>query len=148
MEEVEQFDSISPEDLAEGAVLWSWPLQFQSHDPMNILELPENSPRYVLLSYELKHQDGRKSYPLVLVNWAPMSSEIGVLTLHASALLNFQNTVWKPFTLSMYCWLLPLTQGGCFEGTHLYRYLTFNDVTHAYRCCPDHWNPRRRGIFD
>jgi len=72
MEEAEQFDSISPEDLAE--------------------ELPENSPRYVLLSYELDHKDGRKSYPLVLINWAPTSSEIGLLTLHASALVNFQNT--------------------------------------------------------
>ncbi|KDQ61042.1 hypothetical protein JAAARDRAFT_32038 [Jaapia argillacea MUCL 33604] len=72
MEEVEQFDDISPEDLAE--------------------ELPENSPRYVLLSYELKHSDGRKSFPLVLINWAPTSSEIGLLTLHASAFLDFQST--------------------------------------------------------
>ncbi|KAF8912146.1 hypothetical protein CPB84DRAFT_1742762 [Gymnopilus junonius] len=72
MEEVEQFDSISIEDLAE--------------------ELPENSPRYVVLSYELKHKDGRTSFPLVLVNWSPSSSETGMLTLHASALLNFQNT--------------------------------------------------------
>lgn len=56
-------------------------------------ELPENSPRYVVLSYELNHRDGRKSFPLVLVNWAPMTSEIGLLTLHASALLNFQATV-------------------------------------------------------
>ncbi|TEB25969.1 glia maturation factor beta, partial [Coprinellus micaceus] len=72
MEEVEQFDSISLEELAE--------------------ELPENSPRYVVLSYELHHKDGRKSFPLVLINWAPVSSEISLLTLHASALLNFQNT--------------------------------------------------------
>ncbi|KAJ6525634.1 hypothetical protein B0H19DRAFT_1198081 [Mycena capillaripes] len=72
MEEVEQFDSISIEDLAE--------------------ELPENSPRYVLLSYQLDHNDGRKSFPLVLINWAPTSSEIGMLTLHASALLDFQST--------------------------------------------------------
>lgn len=72
MEEVEQFDNISVEELAE--------------------ELPENSPRYVVLSYELNHSDGRKSFPLVLVNWAPTSSEIGLLTLHASALINFQNT--------------------------------------------------------
>ncbi|KAK0197022.1 hypothetical protein F5146DRAFT_1013752, partial [Armillaria mellea] len=55
-------------------------------------ELPENSPRYVVLSYELNHSDGRKSFPLVLVNWAPTSSEIGLLTLHASAFINFQNT--------------------------------------------------------
>jgi len=72
MEEVEQFDDISIEELAE--------------------ELPENSPRYVVLSYELNHNDGRKSFPLVLINWAPITSETGLLTLHASALLNFQNT--------------------------------------------------------
>ncbi|KAF8212039.1 hypothetical protein K438DRAFT_1662675 [Mycena galopus ATCC 62051] len=72
MEEVEQFDNITIEELAE--------------------ELPENSPRYVLLSYQLEHKDGRKSFPLVLINWAPTSSEIGMLTLHASALLDFQST--------------------------------------------------------
>ncbi|EPS93308.1 hypothetical protein FOMPIDRAFT_1026571 [Fomitopsis schrenkii] len=72
MEEVEQFDSISIEDLAE--------------------ELPENAPRYVLLSHELNHDDGRKSFPLVLVNWAPRSSEMSLLTLHASAFIDFQNT--------------------------------------------------------
>jgi len=54
--------------------------------------LPENSPRYVVLSYELKHKDGRTSFPLVLINWSPSSSETGMMTLHASALLNFQNT--------------------------------------------------------
>ncbi|KAF9444747.1 glia maturation factor beta [Macrolepiota fuliginosa MF-IS2] len=70
MEEVEQFDDISIEELAE--------------------ELPENSPRYVVLSHELNHPDGRKSYPLVLINWAPTSSETGLLTLHASAYLDFQ----------------------------------------------------------
>ncbi|KAE9409493.1 glia maturation factor beta [Gymnopus androsaceus JB14] len=72
MEEDEQFDSITIEELAE--------------------QLPENSPRYVVLSYALVHSDGRTSYPLVLINWAPLSSEIGHLTLHASALLEFQST--------------------------------------------------------
>ncbi|KAF7973391.1 hypothetical protein HWV62_15170 [Athelia sp. TMB] len=70
MEEVETFDNISIADLAE--------------------ELPENSPRYVVISYELKHSDGRTSFPLVLINWAPTSSEIGMMTLHASALWEFQ----------------------------------------------------------
>jgi hypothetical protein len=46
-----------------------------------------------MLSYQLDHPDGRKSFPLVLINWAPTSSEIGMLTLHASALLDFQSTV-------------------------------------------------------
>jgi len=72
MEEVEQFDNISIDDLAE--------------------ELPENAPRYVVLSYELNHEDGRTSFPLVLINWAPMTSEMSLLTLHASAFLEFQNT--------------------------------------------------------
>ncbi|TDL24843.1 glia maturation factor beta [Rickenella mellea] len=72
MEEVEQFDNISIEDLAE--------------------ELPENAPRYVVLSYALSHSDGRTSFPLVLINWAPSSSDTGMLTLHASALIDFQNT--------------------------------------------------------
>jgi len=72
MEEVEQFDSISIEELGE--------------------ELPENAPRYVVLSHELNHKDGRKSFPLVLVNWAPRTSETSLLTLHASALIDFQST--------------------------------------------------------
>ncbi|KAK7054691.1 hypothetical protein VNI00_003154 [Paramarasmius palmivorus] len=72
MEEVEQFDNISIEELAE--------------------ELPENSPRYVVLSHELNHSDGRKSFPLVLINWAPTTSETSLLTLHASAFLDFQST--------------------------------------------------------
>jgi len=72
MEEVEQFDDISLEDLAE--------------------ELPANQPRYVLLSYEQHFDDGRKSFPLILINWIPTTCETGALTLHASAILDFENT--------------------------------------------------------
>ena len=46
-----------------------------------------------MLSYELNHSDGRKSYPLVLLNWAPSNSETSLLTLHASALMDFQTIV-------------------------------------------------------
>ena len=105
MEEVEQFDDISIEDLAEGAYSACPPRRIvpdrlSSLAPALFLtrtrartELPENAPRYVVLSYELNHSDGRKSFPLVLINWAPTSSEMGLLTLHASAFLDFQNTV-------------------------------------------------------
>ncbi|KAK4686993.1 hypothetical protein P7C73_g3125, partial [Tremellales sp. Uapishka_1] len=55
-------------------------------------ELPENSPRYVILSHELKHKDGRISYPLLLINWAPSSSPTDLMTLHASSLSYFQQT--------------------------------------------------------
>jgi hypothetical protein len=72
MEEDELYEDTTIEELAE--------------------ELPENSPRYVVLSYALTHKDGRISYPLVLINWSPTTSETGMMTLHASALLNFQNT--------------------------------------------------------
>ncbi|KAI0306607.1 glia maturation factor beta [Multifurca ochricompacta] len=72
MEEVDKFDNISLEELAE--------------------ELPVASPRYVVLSYNLIHKDGRTSSPLVLINWAP-ACEISLLTLHASALRDFQIAV-------------------------------------------------------
>ena len=76
-------------------------------------ELPENAPRYVVLSYELNHSDGRKSFPLVLVNWAPSSSEMGLLTLHASAFLDFQTTVRSSVSIASFIHLTtrpPLVQ--------------------------------------
>ncbi|WVO13534.1 hypothetical protein L204_101155 [Cryptococcus depauperatus] len=53
-------------------------------------ELPESAPRYVLLTHELKHRDGRISYPLLLINWTPSGSPTELMTLHASALSHFQ----------------------------------------------------------
>ncbi len=91
MEEDQAFDDISLEDLVEGlshSLTCATCYSFQ-----NVAELPENAPRYVLLSYELSHSDGRVSYPLVLINWAPTTAETGLLTLHASALIAFQNAV-------------------------------------------------------
>ncbi|KDN37815.1 glia maturation factor beta [Tilletiaria anomala UBC 951] len=52
-------------------------------------ELPENSPRFIVLSYKLEHKDGRVSFPLVLVNWQPTTSPVDLSTLYASALSNF-----------------------------------------------------------
>jgi len=72
----EEFTDQSIEEIAEGGV--------SLVRALNEPELPENSPRYVVLSYELvreylqqwqqstneqKHKDGRVSYPLLLVNW-------------------------------------------------------------------------------
>jgi hypothetical protein len=57
------------------------------------LELPESSPRFVVYAYVLEHDDGRKSFPLVLLNWAPVGGETGLLTLHASAYIPFQQLV-------------------------------------------------------
>lgn len=102
MEEVEQFDEISIEDLVDGvsALVSSHSLTLNT----DRAELPENAPRFIILSYEYNHKDGRKSFPLVLVNWAPRTSEIGLLTLHASAFSDFQNTVRSylvPVTLAL-----------------------------------------------
>jgi len=72
LEEVEQFDGVELEELAE--------------------ELPSQNPRFVLLSYEMHHSDGRISYPLIIVNWLPSGCETGLMTLHASATILFQNT--------------------------------------------------------
>lgn len=36
-------------------------------------ELPDNSPRYVVFSYEYKQDDGRISYPLIFIYWSPVS---------------------------------------------------------------------------
>jgi hypothetical protein len=64
-------------------------------NPNDLAELPENSPRFIILSYELKHRDGRTSFPLILVNWAPTTSSTDLLTLHASAFLDFQTQVYR-----------------------------------------------------
>ncbi|ETS60903.1 hypothetical protein PaG_04823 [Moesziomyces aphidis] len=52
-------------------------------------ELPENSPRFVVVNYKLNHRDGRISYPLFLLYWAPQTSSLEQSTLYASALSNF-----------------------------------------------------------
>ncbi|WFD32283.1 hypothetical protein MSPP1_003328 [Malassezia sp. CBS 17886] len=69
MEEEEVLDPTTPEDLAE--------------------ELPEHSPRFVVLSYELRHSDGRISYVCMRASWAPASASMELATLYASALSNF-----------------------------------------------------------
>ncbi|EST06147.1 Actin-binding, cofilin/tropomyosin type [Kalmanozyma brasiliensis GHG001] len=54
-----------------------------------IEELPENSPRFLIVNYKLNHRDGRVSYPLFLLYWAPQTSSLDQSTLYASALSNF-----------------------------------------------------------
>lgn len=54
-----------------------------------------------MLSYNLVHKDGRTSSPLVLINWAP-ACETSLLTLHASALIDFQNTVCPTSATKLY----------------------------------------------
>ncbi|CAH1764854.1 9609_t:CDS:2 [Entrophospora sp. SA101] len=53
-------------------------------------ELPENAPRYIVLSYELNHEDGRKSYPLVLIYYSPISTNPEAHMLYTSSKVYFQ----------------------------------------------------------
>ncbi|KAG0041710.1 hypothetical protein BGZ83_001412 [Gryganskiella cystojenkinii] len=71
--EDEDEESITMEDLAE--------------------LLPENTPRYIVLSFELKHDDGRQSYPLVFISYTPRGTKPTLNMLYSSAKTHFQNTV-------------------------------------------------------
>ena len=48
-------------------------------------ELPTSSPRFLILSYELKHKDGRVSYPLVGIYYCPVGSSTNMRMLYASS---------------------------------------------------------------
>ncbi|OZJ03319.1 hypothetical protein BZG36_02269 [Bifiguratus adelaidae] len=81
IEEDEEHDDITLEDLVE--------------------ELPENTPRYVILSYELKHPDGRNSFPLVFIYWSPstVKAEMHMLYASAKSYLQVKADVHKTFDI-------------------------------------------------
>ncbi|KAJ3115315.1 hypothetical protein HK098_006999 [Nowakowskiella sp. JEL0407] len=60
----EFFEDVSLEELAEN--------------------LPETTPRFIILSYELKHKDGRVSYPLVGIYYVPDGANDTSKILYAS----------------------------------------------------------------
>ncbi|CAI6090050.1 hypothetical protein V2G26_006499 [Clonostachys chloroleuca] len=55
-------------------------------------ELPDNSPRYVLLSYPLTMPDGRLSVPYVLLYYLPDTCNAEMRMLYASAKELVRNT--------------------------------------------------------
>lgn len=62
----------------------------ESEDPVTsfddlIDELPDNSPRYVVLSYPMKTPDGRLKNPLVLLYWRPPTCGQEAKMLYAGA---------------------------------------------------------------
>ncbi|PWN54095.1 glia maturation factor beta [Violaceomyces palustris] len=65
----EEFDSIPLDELSE--------------------ELPENSPRFLLVTYELVMKDGRLTFPMFIIYWSPQTSSMDQSTLYASSLSNF-----------------------------------------------------------
>lgn len=54
-------------------------------------ELPDNSPRFVVLSYPITLKDGRKSYPYVMVYYLPPNSSQNDRMLYAGATELFRN---------------------------------------------------------
>lgn len=48
-------------------------------------DLPDNTPRYIVVSYPLKTSDGRLKTPLVLVYWRPRTSGQESRMLYAGA---------------------------------------------------------------
>ncbi|KAI9500712.1 hypothetical protein GGI25_003912 [Coemansia spiralis] len=47
-------------------------------------ELPEDAPRYVIVSYRHQYDDGRVSYPLVFIYYCPVTSAMQTRMLYAS----------------------------------------------------------------
>ncbi|CCG82169.1 Cofilin/tropomyosin family protein [Taphrina deformans PYCC 5710] len=46
--------------------------------------LPDNTPRYVLVSYDLQYPDGRRATPLFLLYWSPRTASTQMATLYVS----------------------------------------------------------------
>ncbi|KAK6460135.1 hypothetical protein DFJ63DRAFT_321367 [Scheffersomyces coipomensis] len=55
-----------------------------------IEELPDNTPRYIVLSYPMKAEDGRLKSPLVLLYWIPPTSGQESRMLYAGAVEQFR----------------------------------------------------------
>lgn len=67
--------------------------------------LPDNTPRYVLVSYDFTHpEDGRRSSPLFLVYWIPRTASTELATLYVR---NFPPSPslfsLSPFPLPPFC---------------------------------------------
>ncbi|CEP15120.1 hypothetical protein [Parasitella parasitica] len=58
-----------------------------------IEELPENTPRFIILSYELKHDDGRTNYPLLFIYWSPSTAKAEMNMLYTSAKTYLQEKI-------------------------------------------------------
>jgi len=61
-------------------------------------DLPENQPRFVVLSYKYDHADGRVLYPLVLLYYTPpVSTQLNMLYASSKTYLQEQAGLSKVF---------------------------------------------------
>ena len=68
----------------------SYEIKQENDEPIDSLdelreELPDNSPRYVIISYLMTTSDGRMKLPYVLVYWIPHTSGQNLRMLYAGA---------------------------------------------------------------
>ena len=66
-------------------------------------ELPDNNPRFALVSFEMQHKDGRVSYPLVGLYYCPSSAPTNQKMMYAStcsSLFQKAQVVGKVFDLT------------------------------------------------
>ncbi|KAI5964516.1 hypothetical protein KGF57_001008 [Candida theae] len=54
-------------------------------------ELPDNNPRFIVLSYPIKTKDGRLQSPLVMLYWIPPTSNQANKMLYAGAVEQFRD---------------------------------------------------------
>ena len=65
-------------------------------------ELPEMSPRYIILNYEHKKPDGRVSYPFIFVYYSPAGTKMDLHMLYASCKMDISTKakITKQFELT------------------------------------------------
>ncbi|VEU19539.1 DEKNAAC100272 [Brettanomyces naardenensis] len=56
-------------------------------------ELPDNTPRFIILNYPYTASDGRPMFPLVLIYYRPSTSRQESKMLYAGCLERFKNEV-------------------------------------------------------
>lgn len=54
-------------------------------------ELPDNQPRFVLISYRYQSTDGRLSFPMVFIYWSPVCVKPELHMLYAGAKTHIVN---------------------------------------------------------
>ncbi|KAF9952514.1 hypothetical protein BGZ65_005217 [Modicella reniformis] len=54
--------------------------------------VPDSAPRYIILSIKLDHNDGRVSYPMVFLYYAPKSVRPELNMLYAGTKAHFNRT--------------------------------------------------------
>ena len=58
--------------------------EYQEDIDLSDLDLPENQPRYIMISYKYDQDDGRVSYPLIFVYYSPSTVSMELKMMYAA----------------------------------------------------------------